>query len=117
MMRSGIAIFRSRATSPIALSKQADQPAANSCSGLVPMRVAPGSESWTSRWPSELRDAPFSRPPVVWVLAVYMTFPVSLMVPPVLQNYLPGASRFSDVDDGFGNRFGSLRRQVVPEAA
>src|SRR4030088_3450085 len=53
--------------------KQADQPAANICSGFVPTRVDPGAESLTSKRPSELRDAP-SRPPVVWVLAVYSTF-------------------------------------------
>src|SRR5260370_36576234 len=76
MARSdGRAIFLLRAASPIALSKQADQPAVNSCSGLVPMRAEPGSESLTSRRPSELRDTPFSRPPLVWVLAVYTTFP------------------------------------------
>src|SRR5229473_2817531 len=76
MARSaGRAIFILRAASPIALSKQADQPAANSCSGLVPMRADPGTESLTSRRPSELREVPFSRPPVVWVLAVYTTFP------------------------------------------
>ena len=62
--------FLLRAASAIALSKQADQPAANNCSGLVPMRAEPGVESLMSRWPSELRDTPFSRPPVVWVLAV-----------------------------------------------
>jgi hypothetical protein len=34
-----------RAASAIALSKQADQPAANSCSGLLPIRAEPGVES------------------------------------------------------------------------
>ena len=76
----GSAIFFWRATSAIALSKQADQPAANSCSGLVPMRAEPGAESLTSRRPSELRAAPLSRPPVVRVFAVYTTFPMWLMV-------------------------------------
>src|SRR5713101_7462765 len=75
MARSaGSVIFILRAASPIAPSKQADQPAAKSCSGLVPLLAVPGDESLTSRRPSELRDAP-SRPPVVWVLAVYSTFP------------------------------------------
>src|SRR5258708_3632663 len=73
---AGKVIFLLRAASAIALSKQADQPAANSCSGLVPMRAEPGVESLMSRRPSELREAPFSRPPVVWVLAVYATFPI-----------------------------------------
>src|ERR1700680_2131847 len=76
----GSAIFLLRAANAIALSKQADQPAANSCSGLVPMRAEPGAESLMSRRPSELREAPFSRPPVVLVLAVYTTFGISLMV-------------------------------------
>jgi hypothetical protein len=44
----------------MALTKQADQPAANSCSGLVPMRTEPGVESLMSRRPSELRETPFS---------------------------------------------------------
>jgi hypothetical protein len=71
MARSaGSAIFILRATSPIAPSKQADQPAANSCSGLVPVPDVPGVDNLMSRWPSELRDTPCSRPPVVWVFAV-----------------------------------------------
>jgi len=37
--------------------------------------AVPGVESLTSRRPSELRDTPFSRPPLVWVLAVYTTYP------------------------------------------
>jgi hypothetical protein len=44
--------------SPIAPRKQADQPAANSCSGLVPLPGLPGDESLMSKRPSELRDAP-----------------------------------------------------------
>src|SRR5215212_6672825 len=109
----GNAIFLLRAVSAIALSKQADQPAANSCSGLVPMRAEPGAESLTSRWPSELREAPFSRPPVVWVLAVYRTFEVWLMV-----HSLRGArSSFGDVDNGLGKSLRSFLRQVVSNAA
>src|SRR5439155_27005736 len=73
-------IFLLRATSAIALSKQADQPDANSCSGLVPIRAEPGLESLMSSRPSELREAPFSRPPAVSVLAVYTTFAIWLMV-------------------------------------
>src|SRR5262249_16305060 len=70
MARSaGRATFLRLAASPIALMKQADQPAANSCSGLVPPPAVPGDDSLTSRRPSELRDAP-SRPPVVWAFAV-----------------------------------------------
>jgi hypothetical protein len=49
--------------------KQADQPAANSYSGFVPLPGLPGDESLMSKRPSELRDAP-SRPPVVWALPV-----------------------------------------------
>src|SRR3712207_1893530 len=63
----------------MALSKQADHPAANSCSGLVPGREEPGDESLTSSWPSLLREAP-SRPPVVWVLPVYRTFSTWVIV-------------------------------------
>src|SRR5579862_1054898 len=62
-----------RAANSIADSKHADQPAAKSCSGLVPVPGLPGRDSLTSRRPSELRDRPV-RPPVVWALAVYSTF-------------------------------------------
>src|SRR5688572_175039 len=60
------------ATSLIELRKHADQPAANSCSGLVPLPGVPGDESLMDRRPSSLWEAP-SRPPVVWVFAVYST--------------------------------------------
>src|SRR5580692_4523941 len=82
---AGRAIFLLRAASPIAASKQADQPAANNCSGLAPLRSDPGVESLMSRRPSELRDAPFSRPPVVWVLAVYSTFSGWVIVASLLE--------------------------------
>src|SRR6476469_9712109 len=62
-----------RAANSIADSKHADQPAAKSCSGLVPVPGLPGRDSPTSRRPSELRDMP-ARPPVVWTFAVYSTF-------------------------------------------
>src|SRR5208282_1751782 len=71
---TGTATFNLPATSFVALMKQADQPAANSCSGLVPVPEVPGDESLTSRRPSMLREMPPSRPPVVWVLVVYRTF-------------------------------------------
>src|ERR1700737_1595370 len=88
MARSaGSAIFIFRAASPIAPSKQADQPAANSCSGLVPTPAVPGDESLMSRRPSELRDAP-SRPPEVWVLPVYSTFSSWVMAGSLLKNCL-----------------------------
>src|SRR5262245_15562149 len=77
---AGKLIFRLWATCAIALSKQADQAAANSCSGLVPIRAEPGVESLMSRRPSELREAPLSRPPVVRVLAVYTSFPLLFIV-------------------------------------
>src|SRR5690606_37269930 len=69
---SGYEILSFRAARPIAPSKHADQPAANSCSGFVPSPGPPGLECRTSRRPSLLRDEP-SRPPVVRTLAVYRT--------------------------------------------
>src|ERR1700737_1542789 len=62
-----------RAANSIADAKPADQPAAKSCSGLVPAPGLPGRDRLTSRRPSELRDMP-ARPPVVWAFAVYSTF-------------------------------------------
>jgi len=44
--------------------KQADQPAAKSCSGLVPAPVDPGGNNLAPNRLSELRDTP-PRPPVV----------------------------------------------------
>src|SRR5689334_24825961 len=61
------------ATTPIALMKQADQPAANNCSGLVPVPGTPGTENLTSKQPSALCETPPRRPPEVRVLAVYST--------------------------------------------
>src|SRR4029077_8673640 len=69
------------ATIPIALMKQADQPAENSCSGLVPVPGTPGAENLTSKRPSSLRETPPRRPPKVWVLAVYRTFMTSWVEP------------------------------------
>src|SRR5882757_2552186 len=71
----GRRVFILAAATPIAPRKQADQPAANNCSGLVPPPVVPGDESLMSKRPSELRDSPF-RPPLLWALAVYSTFSV-----------------------------------------
>jgi hypothetical protein len=79
---AGKAVFRFRAARTIALSKQADQAAANSCSGLVPIRAEPGVENLISRRPSQLREAPFSRPPEVRVLPVCRTFETRLIVLP-----------------------------------
>src|SRR5262249_16449540 len=76
---AGRAIFFRWAANPIAVSKQADQAAANRCSELVPMRFESGTASLTSKRPSELREMPCSRPPVVRVLAVYTTFEISVM--------------------------------------
>src|ERR1700720_2893916 len=73
-------IFLSRITSANARSKPADQLAANNCSGLVPLRAEPGVDSMMSKLPSELRETPFSRPTLVWVLAVYRVFPICVMV-------------------------------------
>src|ERR1700748_3899769 len=69
------------ATTPIALMKQADQPAANNCSGLVPVPGTTGDENLTSKRPSSLRETPPRRPPEVWVLAVYCTFLSSWVEP------------------------------------
>src|SRR5258708_12898927 len=70
---AGSLTFILLATTPIALMKQADQPAANNCSGLVPVPGTPGAENFTSKRPSSLRETPPRRPPEVWVLAVYRT--------------------------------------------
>src|SRR5882724_9394422 len=70
---AGSLIFMRLATSPIALMKQADQPAANNCSGFVPVPGTPGAEKLTSKRPSSLSETPPRRPPDVWVLAVYRT--------------------------------------------
>src|SRR5476651_557611 len=70
-----------RAANSIADSKHADQPAAKSCSGFVPVPGLPGRDSLTSRRPSELRDVPV-RPPVVWAFAVYSTFSSWFITPP-----------------------------------
>src|ERR1700737_1438427 len=79
MARSGgRATFCWPAARASALIKQADQPAANSCSGLVPPPAVPGVDSFTSRRPSLVREAP-SRPPVVWVIAVYRTLSIGVM--------------------------------------
>ena len=45
--------------------KHADQPTAKSCSGFVPFPGVPGTVNFTSTRPSDVRDAPPSRPPVV----------------------------------------------------
>ncbi|MNR61316.1 hypothetical protein D3C85_1830420 [compost metagenome] len=58
--------FRFAADLLIAPKKHADQPAASSCSGLVPSPFAPGEVSLMSKRPSELFEKP-SRPPVVIV--------------------------------------------------
>jgi hypothetical protein len=60
--------------------KQADQPAANSCSGFVPLPAVPGDDSAMSRRPSELRDVPSRPPDEVRVLPVYSTLAFVLMM-------------------------------------
>src|SRR5712691_2648049 len=65
---AGSLTFILLATSAIALTKQADHPAANNCSGLVPVPGTPGAENLTSKRPSSLRETPPRRPPEVWVL-------------------------------------------------
>src|SRR5580700_7358767 len=78
---AGSLTFILLATTPIALMKQADQPAANNCSGLGPIPGTPGVENFTSKRPSSLRETPPRRPPEVWVLAVYRTFITSWVEP------------------------------------
>src|SRR5438309_10978078 len=86
MARSaGREIFFWLAATPIALMKQADHPAANSCSGLVPAADVPGVESLTSSRPSDVREAP-SRPPVVYAFAVYSTLSIVVMANSSLGN-------------------------------
>src|SRR5271166_1581873 len=81
MARSGGSFtFFLAATILIADKKQADQPTANNCSGLVPVPEVPGTDSLTSSRPSEVRDAPPSRPPVVCALAVQSTFSIFVML-------------------------------------
>jgi hypothetical protein len=66
MARSaGSVTFLWAAANAIALMKQADQPAANRCSGLVPAPEVPGVESLTSRRPPEVRDAPSPSAPLM----------------------------------------------------
>jgi hypothetical protein len=65
---AGRRVFILAAATPIAPLKQADHPAPNICSGLMPLPGSPGDESLMCKRPSELRDAPF-RPPVVWAWA------------------------------------------------
>ena len=56
--------------------KQAEYPAAKSCSGLAPGPPAPpssfGVESWTWKLPSSVRAEP-SRPPVAEAVVRYFT--------------------------------------------
>src|SRR6476620_3334305 len=74
-----------RAANSIADSKHADQPAAKSCSGLVPVPGLPGRDSLTSRRPSELRDIP-ARPPVVWAFAEYSTLSSRFISPAFMES-------------------------------
>jgi hypothetical protein len=60
---AGSGIFFLPATSLIAERKHVDQPAANSCSGLVPPPGPPRKEIFTSSRPSSVREDPPSRPP------------------------------------------------------
>ena len=62
--------FDRAATILMADRKQLDQPTASNCSGLVPSPFIPGTVSLTSSRPSDVREDPPSRPPVVCALAV-----------------------------------------------
>src|SRR3954468_19314012 len=69
-----------RPTTPIAPSKQAAKPTANSCSGFVPPPSPPISEGrrrWTSSSPSPVRPCPSARPPVTVAVAVYRAFAIT----------------------------------------
>src|ERR1700722_6796289 len=83
-----------RAANSIADSKHADQPAAKSCSGLVPAPGLPGRDRLTSRRPSELRDIP-ERPPVVWAFAVYSTFSSRFISPSFIFTFCPCRPRLN----------------------
>src|SRR5262249_29143548 len=73
----------------IALRKQADQPTASNCSGLVPVPALPGTDNFTSRRPSSVRDAPPSLPPVVCALAVYNSLSLA-----IIDSYVGGFDRY-----------------------
>src|SRR5947209_11988888 len=94
-----------RAANSIADSKHADQPAAKSCSGLVPVPGLPGRDSLTSRRASELRDMP-ARPPVVWAFAVYSTFSSRFITSSFMKS--PGAWTPCEA----GLRLGELGKQI-----
>src|SRR5215471_9045448 len=125
---AGSATLRLWAARPIALSKQADQPAASSCSGLVPLPAPPGVDSLTSRCPSELRAMPWSRPPVVRTMAVYNSLSPCACARSgaswvMAHSFLVQAWRHcrsalgGDVDDGLRKSLRGFLRQVVPDAA
>src|SRR5471032_1528595 len=54
---AGNTTFNLPAALPSAPIKQADQPAANNCSGFVPSPALPGEDSLISRRPSSLRQS------------------------------------------------------------
>ena len=71
------------ATTSMELMKQADQPAANSCSGLVPPPGPPislGGFRCTSTWPSSVTACP-DRPPVAVARAVYSGLTSGVVIP------------------------------------
>src|SRR6202049_4610593 len=99
-----------RAANSIDDSKHADQPAAKSCSGLVPVPGLPGRDSLTSRRPSELRDMPL-RPPVVWAFAVYSTFSSWFITSSFMKAQAPGPSL--SVGPGVDHRLGKGTRRFL----
>jgi hypothetical protein len=72
-----IRIFAMPAAARIALPKQAEWPAPNSCSGFVPGPFEPGGDIARSIFPSALIDLP-SRPAVVLTVSDAWTFIGSL---------------------------------------
>jgi hypothetical protein len=57
---AGRRVFILAAATPIAPMKQADQPAANNCSGLVPLPALPRAESLMSNRPSVAKSFPLA---------------------------------------------------------
>jgi hypothetical protein len=64
----------------IALMKQADRPAANNCSGLVPVPGTPGAENLTSK-ATRITAGDSAAPSEVRVLAAYRTVMPSCVEP------------------------------------
>src|SRR5438876_347834 len=109
---AGSLTFILLATSPIALMKRADQPAAYNCCGLVRVPGTPGAENLASKRRSSLRETPPRRPPKVWVLAVYRTFMSSWIEPATAFFFDQSSSYFSPCAGQ--NRQGVVNESFIP---